>query len=77
MTRVLAAAAVLLTALGAVSGASAAEHRNSGGHHYFWIEAPPAQEDRACQARDLWALINRGDLCRADDASTSPPLFTP
>ena len=76
MTRVLVAAAVLLTALGAVSGASAAEKR-AGGHHYFWIEAPPAQQDQACQARDLWSLINRGDLCRADDAPTSPPLFTP
>jgi len=75
MTRVLVAAAVLLTALGAVSGASAAE--KNGGHHYFWIEAPPAQQERACQARDLWTLINRGDLCSADDASTSPPLFTP
>ena len=77
MTRVLVAAAVLLTALGAVSGASAAEKKGSGGHHYFWIEAPPAPPDRACDARDLWTMMNRGDLCPADNAPAVPPLFTP
>lgn len=77
MTRFLVTAAALLVVLGAVSGASAAERKGSSGHHYFWIETPPAQPDRACEARDLWTLINRGDLCPANDAPAVPPLYTP
>ena len=77
MTRILVAAAVLLTALGVASGASAAAKKESGVHHYYWIETPQAEREYACQARDLWTLINRGDLCQAYDQPTSPPIYTP
>jgi hypothetical protein len=78
MSRFLIVGAVALAALSVVSGASAAQKRPTGVEHsYYWIDTPKAEREYACQARDLWALINRGDLCQAYDQPTSPPIYTP
>ncbi len=77
MNRSIFAAAVVLSALVAASGVSAAQkkpHSGENGHHYFWIQPPPAPRDAGCDFRDLSAVINRGDVCPAADAPLVPPL---
>jgi hypothetical protein len=77
MNRSLFAIAALVSALVVTTGVSAAEkkpHYSESGHHYFWIEPPPAPRDAGCDFRDLTAVINRGDVCPAADAPLVPPL---
>ena len=76
MNRSIFAAAVVLSAVTVASGVSAAQkkpHYSENGHHYFWIQPPPAPRDAGCDFRDLSAVINRGDVCPAADAPLVPP----
>lgn len=77
MNRSLIVVVMLLSALGASSGVSAAPRQDrqaDRGHHYFWIETPVGRPDRGCDFRNLSSLINRGDICPAADAPLVPPL---
>jgi hypothetical protein len=74
MNRFLITGVMALSAFAIAAGASAAERRDYREHHYFWIEAPAAPADAGCDSRTLSAIINRGDICPAEDAPTTPPL---
>jgi hypothetical protein len=74
MSRIPVAVVAMLSAVAIGTGVAAAEKKDHRAHHYFWVETPSAPRDTACDMRLLSALINRGDICPADDAPLAPPI---